>query len=110
MYRAGLDGLRVNPLQTGLALITAYLLDWSLVDDDGVRVPIAGLSVADLESTLNGLDPESFAEIKRAIDDHEEAMRVEREQEKKLRDGSPAAGVTSPSPSGVAGELIGSVN
>ena len=108
MYRAGIDGLRVNPLQTGLALITAYLVDWSLRDDDGVTVPIRGLSVGDLEDVLNGLDPESFTEIKVAIETHEEAARAAREEEKKRRAGLTDDAATSTSPSAAAGVLIGS--
>jgi hypothetical protein len=110
MYLTASGELRVNPLQQGLALITAYLVDWSLTDDDGALVPIRGVSIEELESVLNGLDPESFTEIKDAIQAHETATRAAREEEKKRRTGSNGAAATSPSPSGVAGELVGSVN
>ena len=111
MYLAGVDGkLHANPLQSGRALMTAYLVDWNLKDDDGALVPIRGLTIAELESVLGSLDPESFAEIKTAIQTHEASQAAAREAEKKSRDGSPGADPISRSPSVSAGELIGSVN
>jgi len=110
MYRAGLDGVTVNPFQTGLAMITAYLLDWNFTDDEGALVPIRGLPIEQLESVVNGLDPESFGEIKAAIEKHEAAMFLAREQEKKLRAGSTDDAPTSPSLSAADGASSGSVN
>jgi len=111
MYLAGVDGkLHANPLQSGRAMITAYLVDWNLTDDDGAVVPIRGLSIVELESVLNSLDPESFAEIKAAVEGHEARMTAAREAEKKTRVGSRGDDPISRSPSVPAGELIGSVN
>lgn len=108
LYLAGPDGkLRVNPLQSGLALMVEYLVDWNLTDD-GEPVPIRGLTVTELESVVNSLDDESFAEIKRAIEAHELQMAEARAAEKKSRDGSTGDAPTSPSPSVAAGVLIGS--
>jgi len=110
LYTAGSDGrLRVNPLQSGLSLITEYLVDWNLKDDDGVVVPIRGLTTEDLEGVLNSLDPDSFTEIKRAIETHELRMTEARAAEKKTLDGSRGDDPTSPSPSDAAGVLTGSV-
>jgi hypothetical protein len=111
LYLTGTDGkLRVNPLQSGRAMITAYLVDWNLVDDDGAPVPIRGLSVADLESVLDSLDPDSGAEIKAAIEAHERRLAAAREAEKKSQAGASGAAPTSPSPSAAAGASSGSVN
>ena len=110
MYLAGADGsLKVNPLATGVAMVTAYLLDWSLTDDAGKPVAIRGLSPDNLTSILDCLDPERFGEISAAIDAHIDAVDAARAQEKKLRNGD-AGATTSPSPSGVAGRLTTSVN
>jgi hypothetical protein len=80
MYTAGVNGqLKVNPFQTGIAIVTAYLLDWSLTDD-GKRVPIAELSVDELTRVLDGLDPTTYGEIRQAIEAHDNAVREEREQ------------------------------
>lgn len=111
MYLAGVDGLlRVNPLQQGIAKITAYLLDWSLVGPDGKVIVIADRPVETLASALDSIDPESFAEIRRAIDAHEEAMEAEREAAKNSLGGAKESSAISPSLSGVAGDLSGSVN
>jgi hypothetical protein len=86
MYVAGIDGrLRVNSLETGMAAVTAFLLDWSLCDDAGEKVPIAGLPPEELAPILDGLDPDTFGEIRRAIDAHAEAEEQARAEEKKTR-------------------------
>jgi hypothetical protein len=85
MSLSGVDGsLNVNRLQVGLATITAYLLDWSLTDDSQRPVVIRDLSEPDLAAKLDALDPESFSEIREAIEAHEAAMEAERAVEKKL--------------------------
>jgi hypothetical protein len=105
MYAAG----RVNPLQTGIAMVCAYLVDWSLVGLDGTVVPIRGLSVSDLESVLNSLDPVDFVEIKDAIEQHEKRITAERDEQKKTSPtGINGAEMTSLSPYGPAGESTGS--
>lgn len=66
-------------------LVLAYLIDWNLVDDHGEIVPIRGLSPADMESTLNALDEDDFAEIVRAIEIHvNEAAALQTEEKKPL--------------------------
>jgi len=85
MYIAGVDGkLRVNPLGTAMATVTAFLLDWTLCDDDGARVEIAGLSPDELTSHLDALDPETFVAIRDAIDAHAEGEERARRDEKKV--------------------------
>lgn len=111
MYLAGVDGtLKVNPLQTGLAQITAYLLDWSLTDDEGKPVVIRDTSVESLTAILNNLAPARFKEINTAIDQHVEAMETDRTAEKNAQAGETSAPKISPSPSDVTGALSGSVN
>jgi hypothetical protein len=111
MYLAGVDGqLRVNPMAAGLTLVTTYLLDWSLTDDAGQPVNIRGVSVEELAARLNDLEPERFAEIHAAIDQHEDAMAAEREQEKNGQDGAKQSPAISPSPSAAAGASSGSVS
>lgn len=109
LYLAGADGvLRTNPLQSGLAMMTAYLVDWTLADESGARVPIRGLTVKELEDVLNALDPADFVEIKDAIQAHELAQRDEREAQKKMPHGARVDGPTSPSPSAADGASNGS--
>lgn len=79
--------LTTNPDQVGLASVTAYLLDWTLKDDDGKPVHIHDLAIDQLEQILNDLTPEAFDEIYAAIARHDGAMREAREAEKKTRIG-----------------------
>jgi hypothetical protein len=111
MYTAGIDGkLRVNPLLTGIGIITAYLLDWNVVDADGQPVPIRGASVEELEDIVNSLEPPSFTAIKDAIEAHEAKMVAERAAEKNIHGGESSASVTSPSPFVAAGASSGSAS
>lgn len=108
MYTAGVDGaMKINPLQVGLALVAAFLVDWTLRDEDGEIVPIRGVSREELEATLNSLDPEWFHEIRRAIEQHEHDMLEARAEEKKRRTTPIGNGPISPSPSGAAGASTG---
>jgi hypothetical protein len=87
LYVAGADGVfHVNPIELGRTTMIAYLVDWSFTDDDGIPIVIRGLSAGELGAVLDGLDPESFAEIRLAIEAHEAAITREREAEKKTRD------------------------
>lgn len=87
LFVEGRDGkLRVDPLETGIGLISAYLLDWNVNDE-----PIRGLSADELEAILNRLAPESFTELKDAIEAHERAVIAERTEKKT----SPAIANTS---------------
>jgi len=92
----------------GLAICSAYLLDWSLLDDNGQKVHIAGESVETIEAVLKALTFDAFAEIRDAIDAHIVAMDAEREAEKNGRDGATELPAISPSPSAAAGATNGS--
>lgn len=110
MYLAGVDGsLRVNPLQSGMAVVTAYLVDWTVTDEDGRVVPIRDKSADQLEEVLNEMSPESFAEIKSAIEAHERAMSAERAAGKQS-DGVRESSAISPSPVDAAGDTATSVS
>jgi hypothetical protein len=62
------DSVKVDPMRVHRATVTAYLLDWTAKDADGHPVAIAGLTIADLETVVDGLDPDSFGELVDAID------------------------------------------
>jgi hypothetical protein len=96
MYDTGVDGaLKVNPLQLGMALVTAYLVDWHLHDDD---VSIRGLSADELTTVLDTMAPEDFAEIRTAVEQHEAAMLAERTAAKNGTAGERGSAAISPSP------------
>jgi hypothetical protein len=102
MY-SGTDG-RLNPEQIKMAVVTAYLLDWSLVGFDQKQIVIRDQPIEALESALNNLDPDDFDEIKKAIEAHANAVQDERMAEQKKR----ASSTTSTSPAGAAGATSGS--
>lgn len=114
MYNAGVDGaLKVNPMQIGLAVITAYLLDWSLTDHNGHQVQIAEMAtdplrIEELERVVDNLDPDDFDEIHAAIEQHESAVIQAIAAQKKTRSGATASSATSSSPPVSAGDTSGS--
>jgi hypothetical protein len=77
---------KLSPTRTGLALVTAYLLDWSFADLDGAVMPIRGLSATEKEAALRLIDFDSLIEIMNAVTAHDAATR-----EKKL----PSTGAAS---------------
>lgn len=88
----------LDTVNVGLTRILAYLLEWSLVDPQGNVLPlrnaIGELSPETMTASLNVIDPESFGEISKAIEAHEEAMQAEREQEKNDQAGETPSSAT----------------
>jgi hypothetical protein len=99
--------LRANPLKVGVAMVSAYLVDWSIVDFDGRHVAILDKSEDKLIEILNDMDPEDFEEIRAAIDTHVDAERAARAAEKNAQNGAVESSATSPSPVVATGELNG---
>lgn len=108
MYHANGDGRRVlDPLQTGPALILAYLLDWSLVDERGSVLAIRDEPDEVKQAALDAIDYESFVEIRTAIERHQEANDLEETAKKKTRSGAPASDPTSTLPAAATGAMSG---
>ena len=92
-----------------IALVLAYLIDWSLVGLDGItREPIAGLSRPDLVTKLDALGDDEFDEIYAAIAAHASKMKAERAEEKKRL--MPGDAPIFSSPSAAAGASSGSAS
>jgi len=109
MYVAGVDGsTRVNPLQVGVAMTAAYLLDWSFPEYPLRNPDGSSKSVDDITAALDALDPVDFDEVNTAVSAHELAMAIARDAEKKIPNGEPSSSVTSPSHAGAIGALTGS--
>lgn len=105
----GLDGaMKIDSSKVGIELVVAYLVDWSLTDDDGRLVEVRGKSPEEILAAVNDLDPDDFAEIRDAISAHDDAVRTRREQEKNDQDGGSGSPAISPSPSDAAGATSGS--
>lgn len=98
MATEGEDGdLKLNRLKVGIATILAFLVDWSLRDDEGKPVVIRDQPADIIMAILDALDTDSFKEILDAIEGHERTMAAEREQEKNARRGGTESPATSPS-------------
>jgi hypothetical protein len=103
------DGRRfVDPLVSGLAMIEAYLLDWSLTDDEGHPVVILRQPRDVLVGALRNLDYPSYIEVKEAIEAHEARINRERVEKKTDPAGALASSETSTSPDAAAGGSNGS--
>ena len=108
MYAAGPDGrlavgptgeLRSNPINFGWATVLAYLVDWTLTDDQGAIVRIRDQPLEVVEAALRALDFGVYRTIEAAITAHDDVMQAQREAEKKTRAGAPSSDPISPSPS-----------
>lgn len=98
----------LNRREVRTAKILAYLIGWSLTDDDGTPVPMTPtLPEHERIDTIRSLDPDRAVEIHQAIEAHEEAIDKARATQKKILSGSPNGGATSISPSGVTGASSG---
>ncbi len=84
------DKIALKPEEVGKAKIAEYLLGWSFVDDDGRPVPFAA-------AQIDNLDPETYREIREAIDAHEERIEAEITARKNDQTGVPSSAPTSPS-------------
>jgi hypothetical protein len=71
--------MRANPFEIGIAMVLAYLLDWSLTDEDGVHVEIRDKPREEVRSILRQLDPLDFQEIRVAVETHVAAQDQLRE-------------------------------
>jgi hypothetical protein len=106
MYQSGADGqLQRHPIMYAISMVCAYLVDWSLRDDDGKPVVIRDLSTDQLQSVVDSLAFEDFNEIKDAIQAHEDAMVAARDAQKKSQAGGTASPATSISRSDAGGPL-----
>jgi len=109
-YQADVVGSRVNLRLLGMDRVLAFLVDWSLIGLDDQVIEIRGKSADEVEAALNSIDPESFEEIRTAIDAHERAMADERAAEKNGTAGAIESAAISPLPSAAVGASSGSVN
>ena len=71
---------KLPPAKVGVAIVTAYLLDWSVTDLEGAVIPIRGASPEEKAAALRLLDFDSFIEIVNAVSQHDAAMRQEKKR------------------------------
>jgi hypothetical protein len=100
--------LRANPFAVRLNTVLAYLVDWTLVDEDGAPVPILKKPDAEVRLILRELEQDVMEEIYLAISAHQAAQEKEREAEKNGQGGASVSLAISPSPDAAAGGMSGS--
>jgi hypothetical protein len=65
----------IDPEQVGLSKVVEYLVNWSFTDASGKRVPVSA-------AAISNLDGDTYGEIVKAIDTHDEAVTVARDERK----------------------------
>lgn len=109
LYVANAAGqMRMNPAMVGLSTVLAYLVDWTVTDDEGAPVHIKGLPSEEVIMLLDNLDQDYYLEVQRAIETHEAEMDRERVEQKKAMAGEPKSAAISSSPSDAVGVSSGS--
>lgn len=84
------DG-RADGLLSGPACVLAYLIDWTVKDQDGKPLLIADQPREVIAATLDALDVEDYKEIELAIEIHDERMTAARRAAKKNQIAAAAA-------------------
>ncbi len=97
MMRHGVDGDRIDSVKVGLAKMVGYLIDWSFQDTKGDVILIRDQSPDVVESALNAIDTDAYAEALKAIETHEAEMEQARSAEKNGQAGESASSPTLPS-------------
>jgi hypothetical protein len=103
----------LDPLDLGVSLVLAFLLDWTLKYADGSPIVIREPNgqpkpLAEVAAALDSLFPDTFGEIKEAIEIHSKAKDAERALEKNGPGGEMTSSAISPSQSDAAGASSGS--
>jgi hypothetical protein len=99
---------KIDPTMIGVTLVTAYLLDWSLVDHSGEKILIARQPPEVLTAAVDLLETDDYDEIRTAIEDHDSRQRLAREEEKKRLATVTTSPTTSPSLDAATGAMSGS--
>ena len=80
--------MELDPIAAGVAMVQAYLLDWSFTDADGRKILIADQPAAVVKAALDHIDSDAYMEVQRAIQDHQAARAALLAEEKKTRRGA----------------------
>jgi len=79
--------IELDPIAAGLAMVVAYLLDWSFTDADGRKLHIADQPPAVVRAALDAIDSDAYMEVMRAVQTHQAARAAAIAEEKKTRPG-----------------------
>jgi len=86
----GTATVEIDPVAAQVALVLAYLLDWSFADADGRKIPIADQPAAVVKAALDHIDSDAYLEVLVAINAHQAARAAALAEEKKTRHGASA--------------------
>ena len=79
--------LELDPDAAGVALVLAYLLDWTFQDADGSPLRIADQSPETVKAVLERLDADAYMEVQGAIQQHQIDTKAALAREKKTAPG-----------------------
>jgi len=82
--------LEIDPTESGVATVIAYLLDWTFTDFDDRPLVIRDQPPAVVRAALDAIDADSYMEVQRAIQAHDTTMRTLAASEKKILSGENA--------------------
>ena len=80
----------IDPEQVGLSKVAEYLVGWSFTDASGKPVPVS-------DAAISNLDGDTYGEIVKAIDAHDEAVTAARDARKNATGGETKSSETLPS-------------
>ena len=86
----GAPSLELDADGAGVALVVAYLLDWTFQHADGSPLVIADQAPDVVRAALERIDADAYMEVQTAIQQHQVATKTALEAEKKT------GGVTAP--------------
>lgn len=89
--------LEIDPTESGVATVLAYLIDWTFTDFDGRPLVIRDQPAAVVRGLLDAIDAQSYKDVQRAIQAHDQTMRAYVAAEKKTTAGATTPDPTSPS-------------
>lgn len=89
--------MELDPVAAGVAMVLAYLLDWSFADAEGQKIAIADQPPAVVQAALDYIDSDAYMEVQQAIQKHQATRAAQLAEEKKTRSGptTPDAILTS---------------
>jgi hypothetical protein len=80
--------MELDPTESGVATVLAYLLDWTFTDYNGIPLVIRDQPASVVRAALDAIDADSYMEVQRAIQAHDKTMRAHMAAEKKMMSGA----------------------
>jgi hypothetical protein len=80
---AAIDRAQLDPIEGGIALVMAYLVDWSFCDAEGRPMPIVDQPPSVVRSALDHITADAYLELEGAIQRHHQEIQRAIAAEKK---------------------------